>query len=118
VLAAPLGGVGAARLWTIRTHGATTRTLAVDDIEAGTYRWVVRTPGEPARSGKVTVLPTPDPSVVVAADDPADPTPPTNPAPPPSGDNDNDGGGGDAGDCDSSMPGPTGPVDPDDPTAP
>ena len=117
VLASPLGSDGASRLWTIRTHGATTRTLAADDVDPGTYRWVARTPGEPPRTGRLVVLPTPDPPVVVAADEPADPATTPDPPPPPSEDaNADDNDDGSAGD--SSIPGPSGPVDPDDPTSP
>ena len=114
VLASPLVGGGPAQVWTIRTAGATTRTLAVDDVEAGAYRWVVRTSGEPARKGSVVVAPTPDPPPVIEQEVPeADPTPDTS-SPPPATNNDSSNGGG----TDSSIPGPTGPVDPDDPTGP
>ncbi len=118
VLASPLGSDGASRLWTIHTHGATTRTLAIDDVDPGTYRWVVRTPGEPPRTGRLVVLPTPDPPVVVATDTPDSPVTTPAPPPPPSGHNDNGGNGGNDGGGDSSIPGPTAPVDPDDPAAP
>ena len=109
VQASPLAGDGESRVWTIRTTGATTRTLAFDDLEAGSYRWVVRSEGERPRTGNVVV--SSEPPVVDVVDDASQPdsTPDTS-APPPS---DPDDGGGD-----SDMPGPTGPVDPDDPTKP
>ncbi len=109
VQASPLAG-GEARLWTIRTSGATTRTLAFDDLEAGSYRWVVSASGERPRTGNVVVS---EPPVIDAVDEAPEPDPtpdnPSSPPPPP----DNDDGGGD-----STMPGPTSPVDPDDPTNP
>ncbi len=112
VQASPLKGGGEARVWTIQTSGATTRTLAFRDLAAGSYRWVVRSSGEPARTGNVVVEP-PQP-VVVDTDDDAneqDTTPDDSSSPPP------DDGGSDGGDG-STLPGPTGPVDPDDPTGP
>ena len=114
VQASPVAGNGAARVWTIRTTGATTRTLAFDDLEAGSYRWVVRSEGERPRTGNVVVAS--EPPVVDTVDDASEPdstpdsTPDDTSSTPPS---DTDDGGGD-----STMPGPTGPVDPDDPTNP
>jgi hypothetical protein len=109
VQASPLSGGGESRVWTIRTDGATTRTLAFDDLEAGAYRWVVRSEGERPRTGNVVV--SPEPPVVDPVDDASEPDPtPDTSSPPPS---DTDDGGDD-----STMPGPTGPVDPDDPTNP
>lgn len=109
VRAALLSGDGAARLWTIRTGSATTRTLDVEDLAAGTYRWVVRSPGERHVTGEVVVRPTPEePSVVtVGTDTQQGPSPTPDDARPPRGD---EGGGG----GDSSLQGPTEPVDPDD----
>ncbi len=105
VLASPQSGAGESRVWTIRTLGAATRTLAFDDLPAGSYRWVVRSSGEPARTGSVVVPPTAEPPPVVSDDGGSGPQPtPDTPQPP-------DNGGGD----DSTLPGPTGPVDPDDP---
>jgi hypothetical protein len=106
-------GAGEARLWTIRTAKATTRTLAIDDLAAGAYRWVVREPGERPVTGEVVVRPTPDPPSVVTVGTPTQPGPsPTqHDGPAPRGD---DGGGGAA---DSSLTGPVQPVDPDDPYA-
>lgn len=110
VQASPLDGGSEARVWTIRTSGATTRTLAFDDLPAGSYRWVVRSSGEPARTGSVVVEP---PLVVVPTDDGGDgaDSTPDDTSPPA------DDGGSEGGD-DSTLPGPTGPVDPDDPTGP
>lgn len=107
VQASPLAGDGESRVWTIRTEGATTRTLAFDDLEAGSYRWVVSSSGEQPRTGNVVV--SSEPPVVDAVDDASQPDSTPDSSTPPS---DGDDGG------DSSMPGPTGPVDPDDPTNP
>jgi len=119
VLASSLTGDNADRQWTIRTSRATTRTLEFDDLAAGSYRWVVRSPGEPPRSGNVVVPPTPDDPPPVT-DDPTpeqddSPTPDDGPA---SDDNGGGGGGGGGGDGAGPQSGPTGPIDPDDPTAP
>ena len=118
VLASPVSGADADRLWTIRTSGATTRTLAIDDLAAGTYRWVVRSPGERPTSGSIVVRPSTDP--VVSTSPEQDPTPdavdPT-PQDDDSDESDNSGGNG-GGNGGVATSGPTGPVDPDDPTAP
>jgi hypothetical protein len=119
VLAARLSGDGEARLWTIRTEKARTRTLVVDDLPAGVYRWTVRSPGERPVTGRVVVRPMPEPPPVVSVGSTAEP------APPPTPDDDGtsrDSDGGDAGDTgsgdgDSTLVGPTRPVDPDDPMA-
>ena len=65
VMASPQSGDGASRLWTIRTSGAMTRTLDIDDLAAGSYRWVVRSPGEQPQTGSVVVRPDPEPPVVI-----------------------------------------------------
>lgn len=113
VLASLVGGNGETRVWNIETTGADTRTLAVDGLEAGSYRWVVRTSGEAPRTGNVLVRPTPPP-VVDASDTPD--SPPS--SPPTSSGGDQDSGGDDHDGPGSEMPGPTAPVDPDDPTTP
>jgi len=109
VLASPASGDGGARLWTLRLSGATTRTLDIDDLTAGSYRWVVRSPGEQPMTGNVMVPATPDPPAVT--EDDASPSPDDDPTP--SNDDDGDGDGDD-----SPNAGPTGPIDPDDPTTP
>jgi hypothetical protein len=111
VRAALLSGDGAARLWSIRTGSATTRTLDIDDLPAGAYRWVVRSPGERPVTGEVVVPPTPEPPsvVTVVTPTPEDPSPTPDGGRPPRGDED-DG-------ADSTLEGPTEPVDPDDPFA-
>jgi hypothetical protein len=124
VLAARLSGDGEARLWTIRTAKAMTRTLVVDDLEAGPYRWTVRSPGERPVTGRVVVRPAPEPPSVVTVGSSPEPAP----SPTPDGDGDGTSRGGDGGDArdagdagsgdgDSSLVGPTRPVDPDDPMA-
>jgi hypothetical protein len=112
VVAVPVDGRGESRVWNVQTTGADTRTLAFDGLEAGAYRWTVRTTGEEPQSGSVRVRPTPPP-VIVAADTTTDPVPDTSTTP--SGNNDHSGGDNDG--SDSDLPGPSGPVDPDDPTA-
>jgi hypothetical protein len=117
VLASSVSGVDADRLWTIRTSGATTRTLAIDDLAAGTYRWVVRSPGERPTTGSIVVRPSTDPVVSTTPDQ--DPTPDSVDDPTPQdndSDSDSDNGGGSHGG--GATSGPTGPVDPDDPTVP
>ena len=114
VLAAPLSGDDGARLWTLRTSGAMTRTLDISDLAAGAYRWEVRLPGEQPQTGNVVVPPAPE-SPPADTDEPVVPvdtsTPPDDG--PSSGDDDgNDDGGPGPG------AGPTGPVDPDDLIAP
>jgi len=114
VRAALLSGDDGTRLWTFRTVQATTRTLEVDDLPAGTYRWEVRAPGERPVTGRVVVRPTPEPPTIVNIGTQTQPEPaPSNDPPPPSGDN-NDAGSGDS---DSTVDGPTEPVDPDEPFA-
>lgn len=119
VRAALLSAGDETRLWTIRTGGATTRTLEVDDLEAGTYRWVVRAPGERPVTGRVVVQPPPEPPSVIVRTIPQ-PGPTTDGGRPARG---NEGGGdgrdGDAGGGggDSTYVGPARPVDPDDPSA-
>jgi hypothetical protein len=118
VLAARVSGDGEARLWTIRTGKATTRTLVVDDLEAAVYRWTVRSPGERPVTGRVVVRPTPEPPSVVTVGSSTEPAP----SPAPDGDGDGTSRGGDGGDAgsgdgDSTLVGPTRPVDPDDPMA-
>jgi hypothetical protein len=108
------------RLWTIRTGGATSRTLEVDDLEAGTYRWVVRAPGERPVTGRVVVPPTPEPPSTVTVRTTPQPGPTTDGGRPARGNDDGgDGRGGDAGGggADSRYVGPAKPVDPDDPMA-
>jgi len=117
VLASLLSGDGESRLWTIRAAKATTRTLEVDDLPAGSYRWVVRSPGERPVTGKVVVQPTPEPPTVVTVGTPTQqvPAPPQDDVRSPSGNDGNDGNDGSGGG--GTPPGPTEPVDPDDPYA-
>jgi hypothetical protein len=118
VLASPASGDGGSRLWTLRTSGPATRTLDIDDLDAGSYTWVVRSPGEPARTGRVVVPPDPGPPVVT--EDPDDVQPAPDPTPPPADDSNGGGGdgGGNGGGGDAPSAGLPGPVDPDEPTAP
>lgn len=114
-----LSGADGARVWTIRTPKATIRTLVVDDLEAGVYRWTVRSPGERAATGRVVVQPPPESPSVVTVGSTTEPAPSsTTGNTGPTRDNDGgDGGGTRSGDGDSSVVGPTKPVDPDDPMA-
>ncbi|HET9422606.1 MAG TPA: hypothetical protein VFO49_15805 [Nocardioides sp.] len=120
VRAAAVSGDGGAWQWALQTAKATTRTLDVDDLVAGAYRWEVRAPGERPVTGSFVVEPPVEPPTVVTVDTTPDETPVPPPAndPPPA---DNDGGGGNGGngggDDGSSLPGPTEPIDPDDPQA-
>lgn len=131
VRAAPVSGAEAERLWTIRTPGATTRTLDVGDLPAGAYRWVVRSPGERPVTGRIVVDSVSEPPTVTVDPTPVAPPPTSTPVPQPPADNGgtsggssggngggNGSGGGDGGGTDSSLPGPSGPVDPDEPAAP
>ena len=119
VRAAAVSGDGGAWQWALQTGKATTRTLDVDDLVAGAYRWEVRAPGERPVTGSFVVEPPVEPPVVVTVDTtPDEPTapPPTNDPPANDGGNGGNGGNGGGG-GDSSLPGPTEPIDPDDPQA-
>jgi hypothetical protein len=113
VRAASISGDGGAWQWALQTTKATTRTLDVDDLVAGSYRYVVQAPGERPVRGSFVVDPPVEPPAVI----PVVTTPDVSTEPPPANDppanNGGDGGGGD----DSSLPGPTEPIDPDDPNA-
>jgi hypothetical protein len=116
VRAAAVSGDGGAWEWALQTGKATTRTLDVDDLVAGAYRWEVRAPGERPVTGSFVLEPPVEPPAVVTVDTtPEEPQapPPTSDPPANNGGNGGNGGGGD----DSSLPGPTEPIDPDDPQA-
>jgi hypothetical protein len=122
VRAEPVSGDDAARVWTIRTFKATTRTLDADDLAAGAYRWTVRSPGERSVTGRVVVPAPPATPTVVPVGSTTVPAPSsTTDNPAPSRDNDGGDGGRDGraggGEQDSRLVGPTKPVDPDDPMA-
>jgi len=119
VRAASVSGDGGAWQWALQTTKATTRTLDVDDLVAGSYRYVVQAPGERAVRGSFVVEPPYEPPVVPVVTTPEVTTPevdspePTPDNDPPANNGGNNGGGGD----DSALPGPTEPIDPDDPNA-
>jgi hypothetical protein len=117
VRAAALSGEGGAWQWALQTAKATTRTLDVDDLEAGAYRYTVQAPGERALRGSFVIEPPveqPEVVTVGTTPEPQAPSTPDNNTPPPSNNNN---GGGDGGNDGSSLPGPTQPIDPDDPNA-
>jgi len=112
VRAAAVSGEGGAWQWALQTAKATTRTLDVDDLEAGAYRYTVQAPGErPLRGSFVIEPPVEQPEVVTVGTTP-EPQVPSTPDNPPPPSNNNGGGGGNGG---STLPGPTEPIDPDDP---
>ncbi len=61
VRAAALSGEGGAWQWALQTAKATTRTLDVDDLEAGAYRYTVRAPGERPLRGSFVIEPPVEP---------------------------------------------------------
>jgi hypothetical protein len=121
VRAASVSGDGGAWQWALQTGKATTRTLDVDDLVAGAYRWEVRAPGERPVTGNFVVEPPVEPPTVVTVVTTPDPTPtpppPQNDPPADNGGNGGGGGGGGGGGNDSTLPGPSEPIDPDDPQA-
>ena len=107
VRAAAVSGEGGAWQWALQTAKATTRTLDVDDLEAGAYRYTVQAPGERPLRGSFVIEPPVEPEVVTVGTTPepqAPSTPDNNNTPPPSNNNNGGGGGGNDG---SSLPGPT-----------
>jgi hypothetical protein len=118
VRAAAVSGDGGAWQWALQTAKATTRTLDVDDLVAGAYRWEVRAPGERPVTGSFVVdPPVVEPPVVTVGTTPDETPAPTPDNDPPADNGGNGGGNGGGGGDDSSLPGPTEPIDPDDPQA-
>ena len=116
VRAAAMSGDGGAWQWALQTDKATTRTLDVDDLAAGAYRYVVQAPGERPVKGSFVVDPVEPPEVIPVDTDPDDSPDPTPDNDPPADDGGNGGGNG-GGNDDATLPGPTEPIDPDDPNA-